>query len=350
KFLPWVQALRALAAFSVAFSHVEFDAANNGGDPSGLLNSILKFFPWYGGVDIFFVISGFVIVHASALLFKTAHGPITFLGRRLARIVPLYWIVTTLFILMLLLDRSAIHGDIGSPVYCLAGYFFIPVMRPDGLVQPAYGLGWTLNYEMFFYLVFTPFILLSRHKAVLGVVGLLGLLVLVGQTFGFHNTPLLFWSNPIILEFCAGMVIALLFAKGIRMPEWLRPVLVVVAITALHINATISLNERAWAFGIPATILVMAAGLGRANRHEPDRALVGTSGRCVLRDVSYPSLYHAQRINIMAAFAPRLRGGGDHLCCVGAGHRTNFSTADQPVFGTAPNPLFPPRRGFWIGV
>ncbi len=262
KFLPWVQALRALAAFAVAFSHVEFDAANNGGDPSGLLHSILTFLPWYGGVDIFFVISGFVIVHASAPLFGTRHGPRTFIGRRLARIVPLYWIVTSLFIAVLLLDRSAIHGDIGSPLYCAASYFFIPMMRPDGLLQPAYGLGWTLNYEMFFYLVFTPFILFSRHKAVLGAVALLALLVIAGQIIGFSNTQLYFWSSPIILEFCAGMLIALIFARGLRLPKWLRPLLVLLAIAGLHFTAASPLQDRSWAFGIPAAIMVIAAALG----------------------------------------------------------------------------------------
>lgn len=264
KFLPWIQALRALAAFSVAFSHVEYDAVNNGGDPSGVLVAIMNFMPWVAGVDIFFVISGFVIVHASASLFGTAGGPLIFLRRRLARIVPLYWIVTSLFLLVLLLDHSAIHGDIGSPLYCLASYLFIPMMRPDGMIQPAYGLGWTLNYEMFFYMVFTPFLLLTRHKAVAGAVALLSLWVLAEQLIHFHNVQFSYWSNLIILEFCAGMVVALVFARGLRLPEWLRPVLVMVAIIAMHFNAARTLEWRALAFGVPATLMVAAACLGRS--------------------------------------------------------------------------------------
>ncbi|MDE8343066.1 MAG: acyltransferase [Acidocella sp.] len=263
-FLPWIQALRALAAASVAFSHVEYDAVNNGGDPSGVLTAIMNFMPWVAGVDIFFVISGFVIVHASASLFGAANGPWIFLRRRLARIVPLYWIVTSFFLLILLLDRHEIHGDIGSPLYCFASYLFIPMIRPDGMVQPAYGLGWTLNYEMFFYLVFTPFLLLTRYKAVGGAVALLSFLVLAGQLIHFHNVQVAYWSNLIILEFCAGMVIALVFARGFRLPEWLRPVLIAVAIVALHLNAGRALDWRALAFGIPATLMVGAACLGRS--------------------------------------------------------------------------------------
>ncbi len=243
----------------------------------------MNFMPWVAGVDIFFVISGFVIVHASASLFGVARGPLVFLRRRLARIVPLYWIVSSGFLLILLLDRHEIHGDIGSPLYCFASYFFIPMMRPDGMVQPAYGLGWTLNYEMFFYLVFTPFLLLTRYKAVAGAVALLGLFVLTGQLMHFHNVQFSYWSNLIILEFCAGMMIALVFARGVRLPEWLRPLLIVVAVIALHFNAGRTLEWRALAFGAPATLMVGAACLGRSP------AVLNTLERWLVRlgDASY---------------------------------------------------------------
>ncbi len=259
--LPYVQGLRAAAAFSVAFYHIAHDAIANGTDPDGVIAAAAKFMPWDAGVDIFFVISGFVIVHASISLFGTgAKGASTFLHRRLARIVPLYWIMTLAFLAVLWAGRSAINGAIGGPAYIAASFLFLPWPRPDGLMEPALGLGWTLNDEMFFYLVFTLFIALPRARAVAGVAILLGLFVLAGRIAGFANPQLAFWSNPIILEFCAGMGLAQLIAAGVRLPVWLRLGLPLLAIAALHLAPDPG-TWRAAFWGIPALMLVAAAAL-----------------------------------------------------------------------------------------
>ena len=135
KLLPHVQGLRALAAFCVAFGHLQNDAAAHGLIAGHGLAAFGRFLPWEAGVDIFFVISGFVIVHATGPLFGTgAAGAWVFLRRRLARIVPLYWIMSAAFLAVLLLARSAIHGDIGGPAYIIASFLFIPWPRPDGLM------------------------------------------------------------------------------------------------------------------------------------------------------------------------------------------------------------------------
>jgi peptidoglycan/LPS O-acetylase OafA/YrhL len=260
-FLPWVQALRAFAALSVAFHHIAHDCIANGGDPAGWFAGMERFFPWDAGVDIFFVISGFVIVHASALLFARPGGPLKFLQRRLKRIVPLYWIMTTAFLAVLLTGRSAINGDIGGPIYIAASYLFIPWARPDGVVQPAFGLGWTLNYEMFFYAVFAPFLLLPRPKAVIGAALLLCGFVAFSRIIGFGNVQLTFWSAPLILEFCAGMLVALAL-PGRRLKVPARLVLVVLAFAGLHFAMAAPPAWRAAVYGPPAMALVAAAALG----------------------------------------------------------------------------------------
>jgi len=273
-FLPWVQALRAFAALAVAFHHIANDCITNGGDPAGWFTAATKFFPWDAGVDIFFVISGFVIVHASAKLFAFKGGTKIFLRRRLQRITPLYWLMTTLFLMVLLAGRSTINGDIGGPAYILASYLFIPWPRPDGALQPAFGLGWTLNYEMFFYAVFTPFLLLPRKPAVIAATILLAAFAGCGAAFGFTNPQLSFWSNPIILEFCAGMILALAPpAISLNIPA--RLVLVILALTGLHFAAIAPPQWRAATYGIPALLLVAAATLGApAKLSGIDRALV----------------------------------------------------------------------------
>ncbi len=283
KLLPAIQGLRALAALSVAFVHFGHDAITGGTDPSGWLNAADNFLPWGAGVDIFFVISGFVIVHASAPLFGARSGAGIFLHRRLARIVPLYWLMTALFVAVLLASHAAIHGDIGGPAYIAASFGFIPWPRPDGLMQPAFGLGWTLNYEMFFYVVFTPFLVLRRNAAVAAAIAVLGLFVLVGQLHPFANQQLGFWANPIILEFCAGMLLAQAFAAGVTLPLGARIVLPAAAVIALHFSAAAAPVFRPLVFGIPALMLVAAAALA------PAPAALSRAARLLVRlgDASY---------------------------------------------------------------
>jgi peptidoglycan/LPS O-acetylase OafA/YrhL len=280
--LPWVQALRAFAALSVAFVHIAHDDIGNGGDPAGLFKAITKFFPWDAGVDVFFVISGFVIVHSSAGLFARVGGAAAFLRRRLARIVPLYWIMTTAFVAVLLLSRADIHGDIGGPVYIAASYLFLPWPRPDGVMQPALGLGWTLNYEMFFYLLFTPFLVFARRPAVIGAGILLCALVALGPVLSANSRQLAFWCDPIIMEFVFGMEIALIVSMRIVLPFAARALLVLAAIAAFHLDAD-GVGVRPIIYGLPAMALVAAATLG------PDRGILGRVEKILVRlgDASY---------------------------------------------------------------
>jgi len=264
-FLPWVQALRAVAALAVAFHHIANDDITNCGDPAGWFAALTKFFPWDAGVDIFFVISGFVIVHASAPLFGAGGGVKTFLRRRLQRNVPLYWLMTTLFLAVLIAGRAAIHGDIGGPAYILASYIFIPWPRPDGVLQPAFGLGWTLNYEMFFYAVFAPFLRLPRRPAVIAASLLLTGFAACGAIAGFPGPQLTFWSNPIILEFCAGMLLALILpGPALSVPA--RLALAALSVAGLHFAMAAPPQWRAAVYGIPALLLVAAAVLGAPAR------------------------------------------------------------------------------------
>jgi exopolysaccharide production protein ExoZ len=151
--LLYVQILRAFAALSVAVLHAQHDA----GTIAAQLNwpfQVLHHIPWGAGVDVFFVISGFIIVHSSQKLFESPHARGIFLARRLGRVVPLYWTATTLYLTVALVLPGAVNSEILYPGFVLSLYLFIPMERPDGLVQPLYTLGWTLNYEMFSYAIF----------------------------------------------------------------------------------------------------------------------------------------------------------------------------------------------------
>ncbi len=288
--------------------HIAHDDIANGADPNGIFKAITKFFPWDAGVDIFFVISGFVIVHASARLFAAPGGPKIFLRRRLTRIVPLYWIMSTAFVAVLLLNRAEIHGDIGGPEFLAASYLFIPWKRPDGVMQPAFGLGWTLNYEMFFYAVFMPFLLLARRYAVAGLALVFGALVVFHADFA--GVPqLAFWSDPIILEFVFGMIIALLAARSVALPLALRAGLMAGAIVAFHCNAD-GHGLRPVIFGLPAACFVACAVLSRPKKtfSMPERFLLR------LGDASYAMyLVHPFVMRLFSALWQKIHAQNEFL-------------------------------------
>jgi exopolysaccharide production protein ExoZ len=279
-----VQILRAVAALAVAAHHVQLDFATRLGLPAALPDLNLG----AAGVDVFFVISGFVMVYASEPLFGRADGPRLFWLRRLIRIVPLYWAVTSLYLaLTVLLPELAASRY--SPALIAASYLFYPFPREDGVMQPVAGLGWTLNYEMFFYLVFGLGLMFRRTAAVVGVAGALILAVALGWTGGPLPGALGFWTDPIILEFVFGMMLALAVRAGWR----LRPATAVFLMGAGLLALALALPmrmvmglPRGLAWGIPVAIFVAGAVLGDFRRSEGALA----RGLSAIGDASY-SLY-----------------------------------------------------------
>ena len=102
------------------------------------------------GVDIFFVVSGFIMVVTTM---KRDMAPGEFLLHRIARIVPVYWVVTILLFAIVMYGFKPVGIMRMQPDWLAKSLLFIPFDR-DGRVEPIISVGWTLNYEMFFYLLF----------------------------------------------------------------------------------------------------------------------------------------------------------------------------------------------------
>lgn len=279
--LVLVQALRAAAALFIVFLHAQFDATHFAG-PGAF--EAMRPVPWEVGVDIFFVISGFIIVHATRGQFGESGAARAFFARRMIRIVPLYWLATALFLLAALVLPGALNSSPPSVWQIAASFLFFPYVNDVGAAQPVFTLGWTLNYEMAFYLVFAAAMAAAwpRRQTVLAVAGFFGALTLLGLLVPLPM-PLSFWASPIVLEFVIGMGIALLRETGARPGIVLRTVLAAVAIRMLHDDLTQDGVERALALGVPAAMLVMAAVLG------PEPRLPGWLSRSLvlLGDASY---------------------------------------------------------------
>jgi peptidoglycan/LPS O-acetylase OafA/YrhL len=282
-----IQILRGLAALAVATQHALHDAETleaRLGRPFHALDAL----PWNAGVDVFFVISGLIMVHSSRGLAGTPGAGGEFLKRRLARIVPLYWAATSLYLAIALIAPTLLNREYLAPGYILASYLFVPAARPDGLVQPFYPLGWTLNFEMLFYAVFALAIGLPLRQAAALVLASLAGLVVAGQWLAPWPQPLAFWTDPIILEFAAGVGLGVLRAEGVRLPGWARGGLAIAGLLGFGLVAVapdlLSGVPRTLAYGGPALLLVAAAALGPAGEERGGPSLrFGT----VLGDSSY---------------------------------------------------------------
>ena len=256
-----VQALRAFAALSVAVWHVLHDAIPL--DSSGHIERWHNALPWASGVDLFFVISGFVMVYASAELFGRRSSPVTFMARRLIRIVPLYWGATTLFLVVALATPSSVSQAGFGLADVVMSYAFLPTSRPDGTIQPIYSLGWTLNYEMFFYVVFAACIVLPRRRALAAVALLLSAAMAIHRLVPPQATALMFWTDGMLLEFLLGMTVAVIAAREVSLAIPFRIGLALTAVILLIAAHVAGVPSGPLTTGIPMSLLVAAAVLGR---------------------------------------------------------------------------------------
>ncbi len=262
--LPSIQILRALAALAVAYGHAGNDLMRLTGGIGAPLQGLSG-----AGVDLFFVISGFVMVLSSAPLFGTPGGAGVFLRRRLARIVPLYWATTTLFLAVMVLVPGAVRADGASLADIVRSFLFVPYLRADtGLIQPLYSLGWTLNYEMFFYVLFAAGLALTMARGAAAVAGVLVLIVGAGAVFVPEVAALRFWSDPIMLEFALGMGIGLAHVRGVVVSRAAAVAAGCAALAAFGWANQGGVLPIGWArfygAGLPMAVLVAAVALAPA--------------------------------------------------------------------------------------
>ena len=302
-----LQGLRALAASMVVVFHAQGEvaalAARTGTPfaPSALL-------PWDAGVDIFFVISGFIIVHAAAPLYGVAGGRKRFLAHRIARVVPLYWLVTAAYLALALALPGLLSGEAGAdrldPGYVAASFLFWPMARADGTPVPLFGLGWTLNCEMFFYLLFAVGLGWGRRPAIAWLLAALGLLAAARALD--PAMPLAFWTSPILLEFALGALLAVARGGGLRLDRFGRLVLFGAGLVILARVPVPDLPLRPFFYGLPAALLVASAALGRGDG-QPAESLFGRA-LTALGDASY-ALYLTHPFVLRAGREALLRFG-----------------------------------------
>lgn len=213
------------------------------------------------GVDIFFVISGFVMAASTgpspAGLSGRIHLAWVFLKRRGLRIVPLYWFYTLLKAALLLLVPSLATRSSIDASHLAASLFFVPAMSPWGLIEPTLPVGWTLNFEMLFYAVFTVAIALALPRLRFCLLALLA--VFLAGRYLQEVVPLAFYARSIVFEFIFGMGIAYYFFNFKKMPVALGWVAMGLGLVFMFGFPWTPSSDRLVTWGVAAALMVIGA-------------------------------------------------------------------------------------------
>ena len=203
-----IQALRGFAALAIVFFHIS-EMLLRYTDRTGLFCTLSPV--WQvgaSGVDLFFIISGFVMVESTRHMFQQKRASLTFFIRRLIRIVPLYWFYTTLMLILVLLPFS-LQSSIFSATYTLKSFLLIPALNPaNHLPLPLLPQGWTLWYELYFYILFSIFLFFDRRILLPAIFFIFITSILAGTWLKTNNPVAEVLTSPLLLEFALGCLLA----------------------------------------------------------------------------------------------------------------------------------------------
>ncbi|MGY8661253.1 acyltransferase [Bradyrhizobium sp. UFLA05-109] len=196
-----IQYLRALAALMVLVTHALYwplESRNEALLVTGRL-----------GVEIFFVLSGFIITVIGG---EARFEPIAFARNRILRIVPMYWVATLLVVGLATASPSSFLTTVPTTEGIIKSLLFIPSDMPKA---PLLRLGWTLDYEAFFYLVFgSLFFVRSATRTALLAILFVGLIV-IGRVIDQPSHVQDFYTSPSLLGFLVGAGVGRLYQLGL---------------------------------------------------------------------------------------------------------------------------------------
>ena len=224
-----------------------------------LLPAILK--AGDGGVDLFFVISGFIMVVISRGRFQRPGEFASFLYRRATRIFPLYWIFSLAILAVFLVVPAWVPAMQKGQVHLFASFFLLPQF-----VLPLLGPGWTLAHEAYFYLVFAGALLLperwlSRFLLLWGFGVAAGYNLYVTHPALLGSATIKMITNPITIEFVLGGCVALAIRRGWRQGDWLCLIAggLLLPLSSLFFDPLDIEGLRFFCFGLPALLILYGA-------------------------------------------------------------------------------------------
>lgn len=233
--------LRAVAAITVIFFHIMSPTGHTFGE---------------FGVDIFFVISGFVI---ALVLGNPDLTTQRFLADRIARIVPLYWVLTFGVFAGALIAPELFNSTTADFGNLLKSLFFIPYRKESGQIFPMLFVGWTLNYEMLFYAATAAsLVLVRRHRLLFTSVAILAIFC-AAKASGSHGVFAAFYTNERMFEFPLGFAAYRLWKFGVPIKP---PLAGCIALAAYAWMAFVNWHDLSNApllyYGLPAFVLIIS--------------------------------------------------------------------------------------------
>lgn len=281
-----IQYLRAAAALMVVVYHLQPQL-----DRMGVRDLPLDWL--IAGVDIFFVVSGFI------MWWTTRSGSVSpgdFARRRIHRIVPVYWALSVFYVVVLLVAPRLMQTGAFDPAHVAASFLFIPWPHPTvGYMMPLVTPGWTLNYEMFFYAIFALALFAPRGRQLAFVTGFLVTLAAVGLAARPGPGLLAFYTSTLLLEFLFGVWLGVLFERRRLIPAGLAPAVAVIAVVLLvGLHGLATARTRFLFMGLPAMAIVFAAV-----SWEAQRPLAMRPALLVLGNASY-SIYLVHQLALSA--------------------------------------------------
>ena len=237
-----IQILRALAAGLVVYVHAI-------GTYGSRIDSIIE-----GhtvdlgdlGVKLFFCISGFIIFNSSSKLPGGFQSSLEFFIKRCIRIIPLYWIATSIYAVKL-----AFQGNLPSAADFIRSLLFIPYANQAGSMRPVLGQGWTLNFEMVFYGMTAVLLLSSSRLRYHALIAALAIAVISNNWLpsananSFFNAGLI--TTKLLLFFMGGLIVGMYSSKASKCLNHhplgkLPPLVIALASLTVAIIASITLN------------------------------------------------------------------------------------------------------------
>ena len=286
KNLQLVQVLRGVASMLVVLLHV----TNNLEIVSGQRFCFNLFLFGGSGVDIFFVLSGFIITYTSSKGLSQPAKMFPFIRRRLVRIFPTYWIIITLFLIAQLALPSFYKTHYSFSIENLLSTLFL--LPGHAMVN---GVSWTLSFELLFYLLFAIAFIIPTRKWAFYLFMIYALLIIaipvLGYDFENGNAWIKLISYPMNVEFFMGVAVAIIIPKipgSISMPLIITGCVMFIAngiLSDLNYYLLHNSFNRVLVFGVPSFLII--AGLVSFELH---RKIEIHNALLLLGEASY-SLY-----------------------------------------------------------
>lgn len=202
------------------------------------------------GVDIFFVISGFV------MMLSTSNDANQFLQKRIIRCVPIYWLATLCVFGIALVAPNLLRNTDASINDLARSLLFIPFDKNGVGHQPLLAVGWTLNYEMYFYVFFA--LSCSFSLRLRGLISVIFITLNMFVLSNFDNFVCQVYASLIVMEFALGVALYLILNKDIF--QALATICIIIIAAIVNFNVA----NRFIVLGLPSFLIVfIAASYGR---------------------------------------------------------------------------------------